>query len=285
MRKAFNIRQAQKRDSSQLLDFISSSPRVHRHLDWRPPVEWLGSHPFWILESDNFIQAALALPPDPPDIAWVRLFACSPGVYPVEAWEQLFSRCLADPALTPEAVIPSLTLNDWYTYILQQSGFEFHQNIVGLEREVHAESRGKKPGPDLFIRLMEPDDLKQVSTIDHCAFEPIWQNSYIQIKESFEQAAIATVAEIGDEIVGFQITTINMFTAHLARLAVKPDLQNMHIGNAILFDLFRRCKDERLWQITVNTQDDNSASLALYQGVGFRYSGDKFPVYLYKKRN
>lgn len=279
----YTIRRAELSDSSQLLDLLSTSPRVHRHLDWRPPVEWLGSHPFWLAVTDDRIQAALALPPDPPGISWIRLFTTSTGVNPVEVWNPLFANCLADPAIEPSTLIPSLALNDWFSLILLRAGFEPYQEIVGLEREIHAKSPKSEAAPDLFIRLMEPDDLQAVSAIDRSAFEPIWQNSHTQVIKSYEQAAIATVAELGNEIVGYQITTINMFTAHLARLAVKPNYQNRHIGRHILFDLFRRCKDQRLWQITVNTQDNNHTSLALYQNVGFRLSGDRFPVYMYRK--
>lgn len=285
MQIPYTIRQAETRDASLVADLLATSPRLHRHLDWRPPIEWLGNQPYWLIERDRRLLSALALPPDPPGVAWVRLFACAVGVNPIEMWDELFSRCMADPLLEPGIIIPSLALSDWYELILRRAGFEHYQNIVGLEREVHAEAKDRKVNPDLFIRLMEPEDIESVAAIDQGAFEPIWQNSVFQVRESFEQASIATVAELGDEIVGFQISTINMFTAHLARLAVKPGLQNMHIGKNILYDLFRRCKDERLWQITVNTQNTNQASLALYQGIGFQLSGEEFPVYLYRGRN
>lgn len=285
MRKPYSIRRANPKDATQLAVLLSSSPRLHRHLDWRPPLEWLGSQPFWLAESENRIMAALALPPDPPSVAWVRLFACASGVNPVEMWDELFFDCLSDPALNPGTIIPSLALSEWYMHILRRAGFEHYQNIVGLEREVHAEVKERKINPDLFIRLMVPDDIETVAAIDQEAFELIWQNSAVQVGESFEQAAIATVAELGKEIVGFQITTINMFSAHLARLAVRPGYQNQNIGRNILYDLFHRCKDERLWQITVNTQNTNQASLALYQGVGFNLSGDEFPVYHYRGKH
>lgn len=281
MRTHYTIRRAEKKDASNLADLLSTSPRLHRHLDWRPPLDWLGSHPFWLAESDSRILAAMALPPDPPNVAWVRLFACATSVNPIEMWDELFASCLADPALAPGTIIPSLALSQWYLLILRRAGFDHYQNIVGLEREVLAEVKDRKDNPDLFIRLMDPDDIEAVAAIDLQAFEPIWQNSLAQVGESFEQAAIATVAELGDEVVGYQISTLNLFTAHLARLAVKPGYQNQNIGKNILYDLFRRCKEERLWQITVNTQNTNQASLALYQGIGFRLSGDEFPVYLY----
>jgi len=281
MRSTLVLRQATITDLSRLSNFLTASPRLHRHLDWRPPLEWLGQQPFWLAEQDNLIGAALAIPADPPGIAWVRLFACAAGVNPIDAWEQLFNRCLEDPALDTRTILPSLALSDWYASILRRSGFEHHQDIVGLEREVEFESANLTSNPDLFVRLMEPDDLPVVAAIDQAAFEPIWQNSLHQVEQSYEQAGIATVAEWDEGIVGFQISTINMFAAHLARLAVMPGLQGRKVGTTLLHDLVQRCRTDRLWQITINTQDDNYASLALYRKVGFKLSGEHFPVFVY----
>src|SRR3990172_8062452 len=254
------LRQATSADFTLVTSFLATSPRMHRHLDWRPPVEWLGSQPFWIAETDGRLLAALAMPQDPPGIAWVRLFACAVGVRPMDYWEQLLKCCLEDNALADRPIVPSLALSDWFTTILLRSGFVHHQDIVGLEREVQINNPFLRPNADLFVRLMEPDDLPAVANIDQAAFEPIWQNSLNQVRQSYEQAAIATVAESENEIVGYQVTTVNMFAAHLARLAVKPGLQGHQIGTTLLYDLVQRCRTERLWQITINTQDNKQAS-------------------------
>lgn len=276
------LRQANPSDFTLVTSFLATSPRMHRHLDWRPPVEWLGSQPFWVAEADGRLLAALAMPQDPPGIAWVRIFACAVGVRPMDYWEQLFKCCLEDGALADRPIIPSLALSDWFTTILLRSGFVHHQDIVGLEREVQINNPFLRPNDDLFVRLMEPDDLPSVASIDQAAFEPIWQNSLNQVRQSYEQAAIATVAESENEIVGYQVTTVNMFAAHLARLAVKPGLQGHQVGTTLLYDLVQRCRTERLWQITINTQDNNQASLTLYRKVGFQLTGEAFPVYVYR---
>jgi ribosomal-protein-alanine N-acetyltransferase len=282
MPTSFNFRPAEKTDYGRISNFLASSPRMHRHLDWQPPIEWLGMQPFWLAEHDGQIYAILALPPDPPGIAWVRVFACAPGTRPLELWLKLLEYCLEDIRRQPGTIIPSLALSDWYSTILQSSGFEHHQDIVGLERDVQTESPALKANPELFVRLMEPEDLAAVAAIDQEAFEPIWQNSLSQVEQAYEQSAIATVAEWENAIVGFQISTVNMFAAHLARLAVNPALQGRQIGTTLLSDLVQRCRSERLWQITINTQDDNHASLALYQRTGWTLTGERFPVYLYK---
>lgn len=282
MPSQYSIRRAVPNDHSKLSSYFASNPRLHRHLDWHPPLDWLGSQPFWLVESEQRILAAMALPPDPPKVAWVRAFACSPIINPVDVWDALLEKCLEDLAAYPETIIPSLALSDWYLALLRHSGFKHYQNIVGLEREIHGEEKSEQVNPELFIRLMDIDDLDDVAKIDQAAFEPIWQNSHVQVQESFEQAALATVAELGDQIVGYQISTVNMFSAHLARLAVKPGVTQRHIGSDILLDLFKRCQAERLWQITVNTQNTNTASLGLYKKAGFHESGEEFPVYIYQ---
>jgi len=40
--------------------------------------------------------------------------------------------------------------------------------------------------------------------------------------------------------------------------------------------------DKGVTRLTVNTQSDNLASLALYEKMGFTVTGEKFPVYCYQ---
>ena len=44
------IRPAVPADHEQIADLILMEQRVHRHLDCRAPLEWLGSQPFFVLE-------------------------------------------------------------------------------------------------------------------------------------------------------------------------------------------------------------------------------------------
>ena len=66
-----------------------------------------------------------------------------------------------------------------------------------------------------------------------------------------------------------------------ARLAVEPRLQNQHIGSALIRDLFLYSLENDIHEVTVNTQSDNQASLALYTKLGFSITGEKYPVFTY----
>jgi ribosomal protein S18 acetylase RimI-like enzyme len=126
---------------------------------------------------------------------------------------------------------------------------------------------------------MNFDELSVVEEIDMLAFDPVWRHSRDSLGLAFRQAAIATVAEHSGEIVGYQISTSTPIGGHLARLAVMPDWQGHGIGYALLNDMLSQFERRGAQSITVNTQQDNLASLALYEKAGFRRTGEEYPVY------
>lgn len=282
MNKEYQLRSASRYDIPALSRFMDAAPRAHRHLDWCPPLDWLGSQPFILMDSDDGILACLTCPEDPPEIAWIRYFACAVGINPLTVWPPLFEACLNYYRNQKSPLLPALGLSDWFTNLLRRNGFVLHQHIVSLERDSSDPLPQFTPNPDVFIRPMQPDDLEQVAVIDMQAFEPIWQNSLRQIRLAYDLAVYATVAEVEDRVVGYQISTSNLFAYHLARLAVIPEYQHLGIGLALVADLITRARLDRIWQITINTQDDNQSSLALYKKTGFSLTGDQFPVFIYR---
>ena len=54
------------KDRTQLASLIHFSTYVHRHLDWRSPLDWIGHPPYYVLESNDRLIASLACSPDIP---------------------------------------------------------------------------------------------------------------------------------------------------------------------------------------------------------------------------
>ena len=275
------VRPAITKDRSQLASLLHFETFVHRHLDWRPPLDWLGHEPYVVVERGGRIAAALACPPDPPSVAWVRMFVSSAAMPPEEAWEMLWPAArhlLSGKAVQSVAAIP---LQSWFRELLIKSEFEHVHNVVLLvwdrDHEEHPE-----PSREAHIRRMRRMDLEAVAAVDTASFGPIWRNSLELLELAYKQALIATVAELDGRIVGYQISTPSPIGAHLARLAVHPDAQGHGIGYALVRNLIAYCKSPRNCQISVNTQHNNSTSLALYNKAGFSRTGEKFPVYQYK---
>jgi ribosomal-protein-alanine N-acetyltransferase len=272
------VRSALLADQRQIASLIHFSPHVHRHLDWRNPLDWVGSPPFFVLEDQGQLFAALGCPPDPPLVAWVRLFVNS-GKYPVEeAWPMLWDAARADLARRGQFTAAVIVLQAWGHDLLLASGFSSLQSIVMLDRDVQSQIELTVPG-GIFVRPMMSYDIPVVAEIDAAAFAPLWQNSLPSLERAYPQAILASVAEVDGEMVGYQLSTRTPLGAHLARLAVRPVLQGRGVGYALVADLIQQAGRRGITRLTVNTQNDNDASLALYKRIGFRETGERYSVY------
>lgn len=275
------VRPANYADHYQISNLIFFEAHVHRHLDWRAPLDWLGSPNYWVLEEEGKIMAALACPQDPPGVAWLRLFTHTSHLSGLEAWLPLWTVARTEIASRGGAIVAVISLHNWLQNILVENQFEHKQNIVLLEWSENFIELSAPP-LDLTIRSCTIDDLPRVVETDASAFAPLWHNSYDALHKALSQAIFATVAEKGGEIVGYQLSTSNPYGAHLARLAVRKEAQGQGIGKFLLNDLIFRLRKRGLSRLTVNTQGDNAISLALYQKAGFVLTGEQFPVYVYQ---
>jgi ribosomal protein S18 acetylase RimI-like enzyme len=277
------VRPADPKDHQQLSNLIFFESRLHRHLDWRSPLEWLGAPFYWALEEDGQITAALACPTELDRIAWVRLFVYS-GRWTAEgAWSLIWPAAQEEIAQAGGARVAAIAIQPWFQDLLAGSGFENRQQIVMLEWRYHPSFTSTTPGGPggIRIRRMTESDLPDVEKTDAASFAPLWQNPLETIHKAFAQSLYATVAENEQGILGYQLSTGGGQRAHLARLAVHPEAQGQGAGRALLSDLFRYITYAGISRLSVNTQNDNHASLNLYQRMGFRRTGEEFPVYIF----
>lgn len=273
-------RPATEADRSRLANLLHFETYVHRHLDWRRPLDWLGHDPYLIAENSGQLVAALACSPDLPEVSWVRLFATAAGMRPTDAWDLLWPA--ATPILRQKEIhtLAAIPLQDWFETLLARSGFIKDHEVVVLEwRPQPLQTSVQEIDADL--RPMTQGDLPLVAEVDHAAFRPLWRNSLSALEAAFSQAGLASVVEQGGRIVAYQISTHSARGPHLARLATHPS----HQGRGHAATLVRHVQTHVLQRgdtlLTVNTQDNNGASLALYKKLGFNFNGEQFPVYQY----
>jgi ribosomal protein S18 acetylase RimI-like enzyme len=274
------VRPADLNDHQRLSNLIFFETRSHRHLDWRPPLEWLGSNFFWTVEDGSQLTAALACPEETEGIAWVRLFVHS-GYWSAEnAWSVLWDAARADIARAGGSRVAAIVQHPWFEHILQSNGFEKRQSIVMLEWS--HQPRAAREADGVRIRRMTQADLLNVTAVDRASFDPLWHNSLDTLSRAFSHSLFAAVAEDENGVVGYQITTGSGGRAHLARLAVHPSAQGRGLGRALLEDLLARLARNGFLKLSVNTQSDNQASLRLYQRMGFVRTGEAYPVYTFE---
>jgi ribosomal protein S18 acetylase RimI-like enzyme len=274
------VRTADLNDHQQLSNLIFFETHLHRHLDWRSPLEWLGAPYYWALEEGSQITAALACPPEVEGIAWVRLFIYSGHWSPEDAWDLLWGTARDTIMRTGGATVAAIAMQPWFQKVLADGNFENRQNIVMLEWHGQPWKSSKAEG--VRIRRMTETDIPAVTRVDHAAFDPLWHNSFDTLQRAFSQALTVTVAENKEGVIGYQLTTGHGQRAHLARLAVHPSLQGRGVGRALLSDLYTYLTHIGTTRLSVNTQSDNNVSLKLYKNMGFNRTGEEYPVYTFE---
>ena len=280
--QAVQVRPAQESDRLSLSHLFQFEPYLYRHLDWKRPLDWLGETPFIVAEFRSRLVAALACPPDPPGVAWLRVFAASNQVRLERVWRLLWETAHQDLSTQGPVQIAALCSEGWMQKLLLGSGFRQTQTVVLLSWD--QTSPLSLPRFPLRPRAMRLEDLPQVTNLDWACFEPLWRNSHTALEIAFQQAVFATVFEDEQGIVGYQISTPSAQGGHLARLAVHPRGQGLGLGYALVYDLLMRFIQHRTSiapiRVTVNTQADNQASLAVYRKANFIQTGIQYPVYL-----
>lgn len=274
------VRPADFKDHQQLSNLIFFETRLHRHMDWRSPLELLGSPFYWALVEHGQVIAALACSPEAKGISWVRLFVYAGRWHADHAWSMLWSTTREEISRSGGATVAAIAMHPWFQDILSASGFENRQHIVMLEWRYQPWAASDTYG--IRIRKMTEADLPEVERTDAASFTPLWQNPLDTLRRAYSQTLFATVAEDERGIVGYQLTTGGRTHAHLARLAVHPSAQGRGAGRALLVELFTRLTQMGVTKLTVNTQSDNEASLALYKKMGFVRTGEHYPVYTFE---
>jgi ribosomal protein S18 acetylase RimI-like enzyme len=277
-RQLLEVRPARLADREDVSNLIFLESHVHKHLDWKAPLEWLGQEPFVVLQEGSHVSAALACPPDPAQVAWLRLFVFGSQLNGTMAWRMLWpaARDTLEAQGCPTAA--AIAIQRWLDPILVENGFELVNHIVLMELNIEAALPAVAQS-DYGIRPMKPADLSQVEAVDAAAFEPLWRNSLEALTHAFGQASYASVVEDQSGLVGYQLSTGGAFGTHLARLAVSPAAQRRGVGAALVYDLIDHIPAGREPRLTLNTQSSNTASHALYARIGFRRTGERFPVF------
>jgi ribosomal protein S18 acetylase RimI-like enzyme len=272
------VRPAGLQDRQKISNLIFLQNQAHRHLDWRHPLDWLGSPYFWLMENDERALAALACPPDPPGIAWVRLFVSNGQVSALEAWSALWEMARREIARRGGALVSVIAMQEWMRDLLSQADFYNPQRIVMLEWNGRPVLQPSLPAGFTLRPLVEAD-LPAVEQADAEAFDLPWRITFENLQRALSQAVIATVIESAGRVLAYQLSTGKAVGVHLARLAVRKDAQGFGLGKTLVLDLISQMRRRGADLISVNTQNDNHVSLALYQKMGFLRTGEEYPVF------
>jgi ribosomal protein S18 acetylase RimI-like enzyme len=250
----------------------------HLHLDWQTLPELLNGPDFRcrITREGPFIRAALGATIHssghfPGKAAWLRLVL--PGESPRSdpaldmAWDALRS----DLAAEGVTLVSILMLDPWAEIPCGRWGLAQTNSVITLRRDSGPPL--PRPEPPYRVREVTQADLEAVGDVDAMAFEPIWHHNKTALEMASRQATTFTLIEDDQTILGYQLSTRHIETGHLARLAIRPDMQGHGLGAMLVGEMVRFFTSRDVHKVTVNTQADNIASQRLYTRLGFHPVG------------
>jgi ribosomal-protein-alanine N-acetyltransferase len=275
----WSVRQASKRDKGIVSTLLNTAEKKHQHLDWREPSDILEDSPFLLSFSENNLTACMACPPEIPRNAWMRIFAIQDHGSIQTAWDHLWTAVREQLEQYKLETLAVLALPRWLEDLLTNANFIETNSVIFYEW--NSGELPTKAGASGTLRGMRLEDLEAIFKLDTRAFRRLWQNSRVELREALKQSTLATAFERDGRILGYQFSTASAWGGHLARLAVEPEYQGQGIGTALVIDLLRSLSRRGFQRITVNTQGDNVMSHRLYRRLGFKETGDRYPVYEY----
>lgn len=273
------IRKVSSGDRDLIGSFLTYAVHKHFHLDWYSVYEILDKQPFLLAADESGPLAVLACPPDPPQVAWIRLYAVHDEGHETQLWTALWQEARETAIRLGASCATALSTRAWFDDLLRKADFEIANEVLFMEWTDEAPDIDLHRANELGIRTMRKDDLAQVEAIDHAAFDPVWSLSLRSLQAAHSLASLATVLEVEGQITAYQISTASALGAHLARLAVLPEQQGHGYGRALVQHVLRIHARRGIGRVSVNTQADNLQSQRLYRSLGFRETGVRYPLF------
>lgn len=277
LRTRLHITAYAPRHRSELLDLSCRSRWMHQHLDWHAPRQWIeaGAGHVLLAWRDERLVGCLGLSPAVNGACWIRLLGIGEGFIPAPIIEELWGS--VEARLRSGVSVMLLMASPWLNAYARQLEFACLERIITLSRV--GDKLPAAPLSPVKVRSARAVDLPRIARIDGLAFAPPWQMAADELRQAFRISSQTTVALLGGDIVGYQMSSRHQESGHLARLAVTPAHQGRRIGAALLHEGLREFNRQGVHSVTVNTQRRNQASQCLYQRFGFCRNGFDLEVW------
>lgn len=269
----------ERRHRSALLDLAWYSQWAHKHLDWHTTSQWLDSelgHVTLAWHGEQLIgYIGISLPVK--GWSWIRLLGIRDGRMPGLVLRELLEAAEARCAPLGASNIVILMITNWLPTYLRELGFRLDEDVITMSHIGSA--LPPKPEVPVRLRAAEAQDVEDMALIDRLAFEPPWQLTEYDMRQAIRIAASATVAQLDDELIAYQLSTRQDEVGHIARLAVHPAYRRGRIASALMRQVVAEFLSRNLTELSVNTQKSNLPSQRLYEAFGFFRNGNDIELW------
>jgi ribosomal-protein-alanine N-acetyltransferase len=135
----------------------------------------------------------------------------------------------------------------------------------------------------LIIRGMTIEDVPAAHEIDQSSFTLPWPERSLRFEVSNNPVARCWVAELDGRVVGMLVLWMIVDEAHIATLAIHPELRRQGIAEQLLITALEKASEEGAQSALLEVRAGNDAAQALYQKYGFKVVGRR--EHYYKDNN
>jgi ribosomal-protein-alanine N-acetyltransferase len=276
-REQTRVRPIEQTDLPALLRLIEWAWRVHLRL---PPTELrdkIREVPGFLAEDRIGLRGFMIVEPQPTESGLIIAAGLNDS-WSVKAYLEALLPALERVML--DLQLPALVHighSSWLNEELERHSFAIREWVVTFER------LGTQPPahPALSlaqIRTAHFSDLPALSLLDELAFDHIWHKPFSNFREALAKADSFAVALVEGQIVAYEWCEVYGQHAHLTRLAVHPAYQGRGIGAQLLYQAISDVLEHGANLITLNTQENNARSQALYKRFGFMDTPERIPI-------
>lgn len=128
------------------------------------------------------------------------------------------------------------------------------------------------------LRRATPKDAEAILAVDAACFGEFWRYGTREVARALAGDRVTVCPGAGDEIAGYLVVTLRGVSATISRVAVAPQARRAGIGSVLIADALRWSSDARALGVSLCTQEENSASRALYRAMGFSEVADRYSL-------
>ncbi|MBC1934631.1 ribosomal protein S18-alanine N-acetyltransferase [Listeria seeligeri] len=122
----------------------------------------------------------------------------------------------------------------------------------------------------LSFREATITDLKSIMDVEIASFTVPWTEAAFRNEFIINQYAYYILATYNDEVVGYAGIWLVLDEGHVTNIAIHPDYQGNHYGEALLREMIRIAKDRGVIRITLEVRVSNDVAQGLYKKLGFQ---------------
>lgn len=127
---------------------------------------------------------------------------------------------------------------------------------------------------DFLFRRMQPEDAKDVFSIEENSFSRPWSyDDLAKVTEDEKAFYEVAVDRTSGQVVGYIGAYLILDEADINQVAVSPLYRRRGIAQALLQDFMQKLRKKNIDAITLEVRASNEAAIALYEKCGFKNEG------------